>query len=180
MRVFLEDTLMLEIKPLLPDQWLLLKEVRLRALADAPEAFSTTLAQARQYSEEDWQERARRFITHPPATSCIAFMDGAPCGMINCFLTEADNPAGARSAEMTAFWVASESRGQGVGEALVVSAAHWANTRGVTMLQAWVVEDNCRAIGFYRKVGFQTTDLRQPYEPDPAKQIILLTKNRAI
>ena len=163
---------MLEIKPLTPDQWPLLKLVRLRALTEDPEAFGATLAQASARTDAEWQDNARRFTLLPPATSFLACSDGTPCGMANCFVIEA-NP---RTAEMTAFWVAPVQRGQGVGEALVAAIIGWAKSQGVTTLQAWVVEDNARALSFYKKLGFQETEKRQPHTPDPAKQIKLLTK----
>lgn len=37
-----------------------LRDLRLRALADAPEAFSTTLAQAGRRSEAEWQAAVER------------------------------------------------------------------------------------------------------------------------
>jgi len=166
----------LEIRPLLPDEWRLLKSLRLRALADAPEAFGTTLAEAQAWPEEDWQERARRFAASPPATMCIAYQNGLPCGMVSCYLSETNSMADQRVAELTAFWVAPESRGQGVGEALVSSVTDWATAQGVRVLQAWVTEGNERAVAFYKKTGFWATGQRQLYAPDPVKHIVLLAR----
>ena len=161
-----------EILPLMSDQWPLLKAVRLRALADAPDAFCTTLAQASAWDDARWQENARRFTLLPPAASFLAYADDTPCGMANCFTLQDDS----QTAEMTAFWVAPEQRGQGVGDALVAAIVNWAKSQGVTTLQAWVVEDNTRALSFYKKLGFQNTKERQPHTPDLAKQIVLLAK----
>ena len=160
-----------EIRPLAPDQWPLLKAVRLRALADAPEAFGTTLAQASAWDDARWQENARRFTLLPPATSFLAYADDTPCGMANCFTLQEDS----QTAELTAFWVAPQQRGQGIADALVAAIISWAKLQGVTTLQAWVVEDNARALGFYQKFGFEETKERQPHAPDLTKQIKLLT-----
>lgn len=167
---------MVEVKSLLAHQWPLLKSVRLRALANAPEAFSTTLAQALSWSDSDWQERARRFDISPPATARIAYVDGAPCGMISCYSSEPDGQADGPAADLTAVWVDPKGRGQGVGEALVASVVMWANAHDIKTLEAWVMESNRRAIAFYKKVGFQEVGHRRPYEPDPSKHIILLTR----
>ncbi len=163
---------MLEIKSLLPEDWPLLKSVRLRALAENPEAFGTTLAQASAWDDTRWQENARRFTLFPPAASFLAYTEDAPCGMANCFTAENNFQA----AEMTAFWVAPPQRGQGVSEALVAAIVGWAKSQGMTTLQAWVVEDNARALGFYQKLGFQDTAERQPHTLAPAKQIKLLSR----
>ena len=164
---------MLKIKPLLPGDWPQLKSVRLQALTLNPEAFGMTLAEASARTDADWQEYARRFTRLPPAASFLAYTDGdgLPCGMVNGFVAEADP----QTAEMTAFWVAPPQRGTGVGNALVAAIVEWAKSQGMTTLHAWVVEDNARALGFYKKLGFQETEERQPHTPDPAKQIKLLT-----
>ena len=162
---------MLEIRPLLPGDWPHLKSVRLQALTRNPEAFGMTLAEASARTDADWQEYVNRFTRLPPAASFLAYVGGLPCGMVNGFVTETDP----QTAEMTAFWVAPAQRGTGVGEALVAAVVDWAKSQGVTTLQAWVVEDNTRALGFYQKLGFQKTGERQPHTPDPAKQIKLLT-----
>ena len=163
---------MLEISPLTPHHWPLLKAVRLRALTENPEAFGMTLAKASAWDDAKWQENARRFTLLPPAASFLAYADAMPCGMASVFTAEADP----QTAEMTAFWVAPEQRGQGVGEALVTAIVGWAKSQGVTTLQAWVVEANTRVLGFYQKLGFQETEERQPHTPDPVKQIKLLAK----
>ncbi len=162
---------MLEIKPLLPEDWPLLKRVRLQALTSNPEAFGMTLAEASTRTDAEWQENARRFTLLPPAASFLAYADGLPCGMASVFAAE----AAPQTAGMTAFWVAPEQRGQGIADALVAAIMEWAITQGVTTLQAWVVEDNQRALSFYRRLGFQETEERQTHTPDPAKQIKLLT-----
>lgn len=161
---------MLEVNLLQPDQWPLLKAVRLRALADAPEAFCTQFVEASTRTDAQWSENARRFTLLPPAISYFAFVDDAPCGMANCFVSKEDP----QIAELTGFWVAPESRGTGIGEALVSAIVSWAKSRGVTILQAWVVEDNHRAIRFYEKLGFLDTGQRRPHTPEPSKQIWLL------
>ena len=162
---------MLKIKQLTPNEWPLLKRIRLQALADAPQAFGTTLVQAQSRTDAQWQENARRVTLLPPSTSYFAFVDDAPAGMANCFVSKADP----QTAELSAFWVAPESRGTGAGDALVAAAISWAKSQGVTTLQAWVVEDNHRAIGFYKKTGFSDTGQCQPHTPEPSKQIRLLT-----
>lgn len=166
---------MLKIKQLTPNEWPLLKRIRLQALADAPQAFGTTLVQARSRTDAEWQENGRRFTLLPPAASYHAFSDGIPCGMANCFVSK-DDP---QTAELTGFWVAPEQRGVGVGAALAAAVTDWAKSQGITTLQAWVVEDNHQAIRFYEDLGFSDTKQRQPHTPEPSKQIRLLAKRLA-
>ena len=167
---------MLEIKPILPEDWSVLKSVRLRALADAPGAFGTTWAEASAYSEEEWQARARRFSELPPAIGCLAFVGGVPCGMACAFPSEEHR----QTAGLTSFWAAPEARGQGVGDALAAFVAQWATAQGISVLEADVVEDNGRAIAFYKRMGFAETGQSEPFRGDPSKRIIGLAKKLEI
>ena len=45
------------IERLGPDDWQEFREIRLRALADAPTAFGMTLADAEQQTEDAWRAR---------------------------------------------------------------------------------------------------------------------------
>ena len=162
---------MLEIKPLLPDDWPLVKDLRLRMLADAPAAFGTTLAEADAYSDDQWQARARRFSEPPSAAGCIAYWSGVPCGMASGYGSK-DAPD---AAELTGFWVAPELRGRGVAEAMTGFVAEWAAAQGFAVLHAEVVEDNHRALAFYKRVGFEETSQSQPFRGNAAKRILLLS-----
>ena len=51
------------IRRITPDDGVLLAELRLRALADAPDAFSSTHAEASRQSADDWTELAHRRAT---------------------------------------------------------------------------------------------------------------------
>ncbi len=165
---------MLEINPLLPHQWPVLKSVRLRALADAPEAFSTTLAQAAAYTDQEWQERAGRFAADPPATARIACWDDKPCGMICCYLSGPDSADDPPRAGMTSFWVAPEQRRSGVGRALVAAIMEWTRAQGRDALYADVTQINAGAIAFYRRLGFLPTGRIETDAHDPAGNTIEL------
>lgn len=163
------------MKPLLPHEWPVLKQVRLRALADAPDAFSTTLAQAQAYTDADWQERANRFTLPPPAAARIAYLDGTPCGMMTCYPASPQPTLAAPIAELTAVWVDPAARGQGAAEALTTSLIDWAHAQGIRTLQAWVMEDNPRALAFYKKMGFGETGQSHPEPTEPPRYALLLT-----
>lgn len=51
--------------------------------------------------------------------------------------------------------VAPESRGAGLGRALMQAAETWLRDRGAPKLQLMVREDNAEAQGFYRALGFE-------------------------
>lgn len=144
---------MTDVKMLAPDDWAVWRDLRLRALADAPDAFGTTLADALEHDAEDQWRAAVSW----PKVPFVAEVDGCPAAMGR--LLFGDDPVygdvpGAR-AELISVWVAPEHRGGGVGRALVAAAVdHLAAHHPLTRLLLAVVETNLPARRLYESCGF--------------------------
>lgn len=127
-----------------------LRELRLRALADAPEAFTTTLPVAEHEPPEFWETWARdRSAGHSSAT--FVAVDGARWhGMVSGGLHRED------SAAMLVFglWVAPEVRRSGIATALMEMVGEWARAAGKCRLALGVYEDNVAARRLYERLGF--------------------------
>ncbi len=152
------------------DQWQILKNVRLRALEEAPYAFGTTLAGGKKRTDRDWQDMARDHATLSDRAYFMAYVGDNPCGMAGCYRTTSDTVV------LTAMWVAPEFRGQKIGGQIVRAVIEWAREGGATTLEAWVSEDN-PARFFYQKIGFEETCLTEPLRSDSKIQIILIRRN---
>ncbi len=152
------------------DQWQILRDVRLRALEDAPYAFGTTLAEGEKRTDRDWQDVARDHATLSDRAYFMAYVGGNPCGMAGCYRTTSDTVV------LTAMWVAPEFREQKIGEQIVRAVIKWAREGGATTLEAWVSENN-PARFFYEKIGFKETCSTEPLRPDSKIQIILIRRD---
>ncbi len=57
-------------------------------------------------------------------------------------------------AELISMWAAPDSRGRGIGDALITAVARWASEHGARALQLDVVAGNANAIALYARRGF--------------------------
>jgi len=138
------------------DDWERWSRLRLRALADAPYAYSAVLADWSGAGEQEARWRAR--LESVPL-NLVAILAGAPVGMVSA--TEPDSD----TVELISMWVAPEVRGQGVGDALVASVAAWARQQGARAVELDVLKNNSRAIAFYTRNGFVDIPSRQGCDP---------------
>jgi ribosomal protein S18 acetylase RimI-like enzyme len=125
-----------------------LRSIRLRALADAPDAFASTSEREAARTTADW----RRWLA-PGATFFFDDADGRPVGLVAA-VGDADD-AGLR--HLMACWVDPAARGTGVGDALVESMLSWASRDGADRARVEVYADNTTAIGLYERHGFRRT-----------------------
>ncbi|MFF4974571.1 GNAT family N-acetyltransferase [Streptomyces sp. NPDC001083] len=144
---------MLELRTVESDDWPLWRELRLAALAEAPHAFGSTLA--------DWQgpgdreERWRGRLSIPGARDLVALLDGLPVGMASGVPDE-----DGQSVELISLWVGPLARGRGVGDRLVQAVERWAAERGARTLRLSVMPDNHTAVALYERHGY--TDTGEP------------------
>ena len=121
-----------------------LRAVRLRALEDAPDAFATTLEQARAWGSERWEAQVQHLPTF------VWRGADADLGMVRCAPHDGDPEA----RYLVSMWVAAEARGRGIGTALVCAVVAWANELGVKRLVLDVGVRNVAARRFYERHGF--------------------------
>jgi GNAT superfamily N-acetyltransferase len=135
----------------------LLKQVRLAALSDSPDAFSRTLDEAKRLPDTTWQERAAGSTSF----SAIAIEANEPVG-IAVGIPDADDET---RAYLVSMWVAPGSRGTNIAIALLDLVQSWATDHGADTLFAGITKANTRAEAFYRKCGFETHSGVSPEHP---------------
>ena len=138
------------------DDWELLREVRLRALADSPDAFLETVAGAANFPESRWRERAT------PGDTQACFLREEGSGMVSCFV--ADDPA---LVFLVGMWVAQELRGTGVGRELVERVVAWAREHDASRVCLSVEPGNDAAARLYERCGFVETHDPPPFPYEP-------------
>jgi GNAT superfamily N-acetyltransferase len=153
---------MVRVRRIQANEWAALRDLRLRALADAPHAFSTTLADAEQRSEADWRELARRGSSGHAWATFVADDGGSLVGMATGAVP--DEPSPPRGAlgpvNLMQMWVAPEMRRTGVGTRLVEAVLAWAVGRGSPRARLGVNAGDVGVVAFYKRCGFRDTGRR--------------------
>jgi len=158
-----------------PDDWRDLRDVRLRALADAPTAFGSTLAREVAFPDDVWHERAAQGRTllartvlddGTPDDGTLAGGDRSPGRVVGvaAVISSHDDPT---TAELVSVWVDPGARGTGVAAALLRSADALAAELGARTLALWVTRTNARARRLYGRAGFAPTGETKPLPSDP-------------
>jgi ribosomal protein S18 acetylase RimI-like enzyme len=161
------------LRPIGPDDWALLRDVRLRALADAPHAFSSTFAEQQGYPDTWWQARTRDLGADAATFAAVA--GGRWVGVVRVYRDE-DEPT---AAQLVSMWVDPAARGRGIGRALVERALAWAGENSVTSVRLWVTEGNAPALRLYEACGFELSGERQPLPSDPSRSEIAMRRGVA-
>jgi GNAT superfamily N-acetyltransferase len=170
---------MVLVRETVPEDWQALRDIRLAALRDAPDAFGSTYEEQAAFGEADWRRRiANRgtFLAYLPEVSAPEV--SAPEGSAPEVSAPEGSAAGIRASEpvglvggyqaapgvieLVSMYVRPEARGRGVGEAMIEAVIGWSRARHATTVHLWVTETNKHACRLYERCGFSLTGERQP------------------
>jgi len=122
-------------------EWPTVRAVRLRALRESPEAFSSSYEEEVDRLDDWWVEGMTRlaWFVAEEEDEIVGIVAGMPLG---------DSP------EVISMWVDPEHRGTGVADDLLAAIVAWAEAKGSVGLCLAVAETNHVARRFYRRAGF--------------------------
>ncbi|VXB49153.1 GNAT family N-acetyltransferase [Massilia sp. 9I] len=153
------------VRRLGPEEGAAYRAVRLRALEDAPDAFSATLQEALARPLEEWDARLAQAAVSGIDCPLGAERDGELVGQAWAKV-DADDPDTVNLYQM---WVAPKCRGQGVAGALLAAAIDWARARGARTVGLGVNCANPPAIALYERVGFRILGEAYPMAGAPGR-----------
>ena len=140
---------MIELERISPDGWERWRAVRLRALAGAPAAFGSTLAQ---WQGDGLEARWRARLADVPLNVLAVSAAHGDVGQVSGTAADGDGRV-----ELISMWVDPVARGAGVGDALVDEVQRWAGEGGARAVVLSVKVGNGPAIGLYERRGFVRT-----------------------
>lgn len=157
-----------DVRPLRPGEGTRFRELRLRAIADAPHAFFWSAETERSFTADHWESWA----TGDDRVMFVAEEAGDWLGAAGCSL-RAD---GSGALDATGMWVAPAARGRHLGERLIDEIITWGRAHGATRMEFAVTETNTHALALYRRLGFTPTGGRRPLQADPTLTGMFMAK----
>lgn len=141
---------MISIRRASADDWAVYRELRLRALTLAPDAYGSTLADEGERVESWWRERVAG------AHTLMAWDGERGVGTAVAI----PDPHEASCREIVAVWIEPDARAAGVGRALIEAHVDAAREAGVPAVSLWVSDGNEVATRLYARCGFEATGER--------------------
>jgi ribosomal protein S18 acetylase RimI-like enzyme len=158
----------MQIRPVRRDEAAGLRELRLRALRDAPYAYFASLEREESLPLSYWEEWA----TSEDKVMLVAVEDGRWLGMAGAFV----HPEERGTVSLWWLWVAPSARGWGLARRLMEARADWARKLGAVRLELAVAENNEAAKALYRGLGFVPTGERRSMASDPTRAGIFMAR----
>jgi GNAT superfamily N-acetyltransferase len=145
-----------------------LRELRMRAMADAPDAFGSTLEREAEQPDEHWSALADGGDENGVY---VAIDDEAWIGMAAGYWFERERGI----VQLWGMWIDPSRRGERIGERLANAVRGWASDHGGRFLRLGVI-DGSRAIAFYERLGFVDTGERRSLTRDPSLTAVYMAR----
>jgi GNAT superfamily N-acetyltransferase len=153
-----------EIRALNSDDWQDIRAIRLRSLADAPDAFTSNYSRESAYDEAKWRDLA---VTGRWFVAVDDELVGVAVGV--------DGWSGdPKDREVVGMWVAPSHRRRGIAKELLDRVKAWATSEGATTLRLGVREGNEQALTAYLSMGMRSSGETMPEFDQPINVIIIM------
>lgn len=149
---------MITIRSIEPADWRTYRDLRLRALQDAPDAFGSTHDLERVRPDPLWASRLSDAASSGKDALFFAVSGEQVCGLAWCKLDADDREA----AHLFQMWVAPEARGRGAGGVLLKAALDWARSVGASRVRLGVTVGDSPASRLYAAHGFVGVGAPEP------------------
>lgn len=141
---------MVHVRQLTPDDVPVLREIRLRALADTPENFGSLVAVERAKPDDDWRAWLRDRAWFAAFSDDSGDSDDTAVALVCGWPAEPEWL-------VYSMWVAPQARGRGVAADLIGAVREAAEEAGAEAIGLHVFAGNDRARRVYERLGFVLT-----------------------
>jgi len=128
----------------------LYRTIRLEALRESPEAFSSSYEAALGRDMESWKKQADE-ASEGNDRAIFIVQNDEPIGLVGLY-RDPENPS---QGELVQMWISPSVRGGGIAEELLNHLLAWAASHFYETISAEVTDGNQRALRFYQRCGFR-------------------------
>jgi ribosomal protein S18 acetylase RimI-like enzyme len=150
----------LEIRLLTRDDWVELRNIRLAALQESPDAFLSTYQQEVVYDSDRWRTEFDRGNWY------VGIRAGAPVSLLG--VTRGTGTP-IHECYLEYLWVAPEHRRSGIASGMLTAILERLRTAAVGTTFVWVIDGNEAARHLYERIGFVSSSYRQPLTARPGR-----------
>ncbi len=145
-------------------EWRVYRALRLRALADSPDAFASTLSRERTLGDEHWSCRLDRGTQGGHDCPVLAEFGGEPVGLAWGRIEDAESD----KVCLYQMWVDPKFRSRGAGRMLLDAVIRWAESLQARYLELDLTQGNVSALRLYQSAGFEPHGEPGPLRPGSA------------
>lgn len=149
------------LRPIDVGDWVALRALRLEALAEAPDSFTSTFQGALKESDDEWRAKAAS------GSYVVVEREGRFLAMARC---DAD-PSDDSLAWLYSMYVTPNERGRGLADALIEWVAEQVHARGCSKILLHVAASATRAVALYERRGFAPTGNSLPISHDSSQRV---------
>jgi ribosomal protein S18 acetylase RimI-like enzyme len=155
------NTLTPSIRTFASHEWRTYRDLRLRALADSPNAFTSTLVQEEGRTDDEWSSRLQSGVGSRWDLPLLAELGNEPIGLAWGRIETSNRDV----ANLYQMWVAPNYRGLGVGRMLLAEVVAWARSADTSYIALGVTWDDSPAVRLYLRAGFEPVGEPEPLRP---------------
>ena len=149
------------VRPFLLQEWRVYRDLRLRALADSPDAFSGTLVEGKDRPDAEWSGRLAAGSDPRWNFPVVAEVSGEAIGLAWGRI----EPSESDVAHLYQMWVDPKYRNLGVGQMLLRAVITWAGDANARYLDLCVTCGDSPAARLYARAGFMPVGDPEPLRP---------------
>jgi GNAT superfamily N-acetyltransferase len=149
-----------------------LRELRLRALEQAPSAFASHASEEAALPDSHWIELAHQSEVGDHLAIYVAINAERWVGMAAGRWFDRERGI----AHLWGMWVDPAVRREGVGERLVAGVSAWAAAQGAGFLRLGVITHDADPTPFYERLGFVRTGETGALRRDPGRPVHYLVR----
>lgn len=145
----------------LPHEWRTYRDLRLRALAESPDAFGSTFEWESVRPDPEWARRLEAGARSPTDLPLVARVGEEAVGLAWGRIRDTELDV----AHLFQVWVAPEHRGRGIARMLLDVVVAWAREAGACHVALDVTCGDSSAMRLYTQAGFRPSGDPQPLRP---------------